>query len=264
MEPPVVDFDDVAPVVPTPSAAKTIGTLNIVFGALLLLWAVCSGAGLAMQPAMATWIEIQQNQARVQLEAARQQQIKSLTGQERAAKTAEDKAAIRAKRQALEAQPTPALPNMAHVMGQDDPRIWAYSLADIITTVILNVAMIVAGVGLLRFKDWGRRLGLWVALLKILALVGLYTTYIVVIVPMFSKRIGEVFEEMARLAPAGAAAGGPPLGAMGAMFGTMMAASAVFMMVAGAVYPAVVLWVLSRPGVREACSGQESVVELDE
>jgi hypothetical protein len=125
--------------------------------------------------------------------------------------------------------------------------------------MFFNVLMLISGVGLIRLREWGRKLAVWVAALKIVRLIVLYGIFIMVMVPIFVKLILDMFEEMAQSLPPGA--GRPPIAGMTTMFGTMFSVSAVAVMILGSIYPGIVLWLLTRPGVKAACNGRESLLE---
>ena len=80
-----------------------------------------------------------------------------------------------------------------------------------ITGLVVNIAMLTAGIGLVRRKLWGIRLGIWTALSKIARLLLLYTYFALVIVPPLAQTAGrfagEMFlqqqQAMGRPAPAG-------------------------------------------------------------
>src|SRR5215471_1940587 len=65
---------------PNPSAAKTIGVLNIVFGACLLLCGLCCGLYMTAVAAMGPMMAVQQQQVQQQMqqaaEAQRQAELK--------------------------------------------------------------------------------------------------------------------------------------------------------------------------------------------
>ena len=77
---------------------------------------------------------------------------------------------------------------MGDAMGMaQDPRIVRYTYVEGIAGIILNVLMVISGVALLRMADWGRRLALGVAWLKILRWVAIMVFTLVVIVPITER-----------------------------------------------------------------------------
>ena len=70
-----------------------------------------------------------------------------------------------------------------------------------------------------------------------------------------SRGAAEVVEQQQRaMGRPGVGGGPPPVKLLHWTYTIMMTAGAVGMIVVGSIYPAVSLWLLTRPGVREACS----------
>lgn len=250
---------DLPAVEPDPSIPKTLGLLNVIFAGLLLLCGGCMGANLIIQLAMMPVMQVQQEQVRVSMDAAHQNQIADLRRKEDAAKDPKEKAALQRRRQTLENQPPPKPPDLTKVGPFGSPQILAYSLTDVFTGLVLNVAMLVAGIGLLNFKEWGRQMGIWVAAIKLARLFLLYGYFIIAIVPTYSKQIMEMFQNVA---PAGA--GGPQpqqVAEMGSAMGVMMAVSTAGMIVLGAIYPVICLLLLPRASAKAACQGPVVLAE---
>ncbi|HEY4309044.1 MAG TPA: hypothetical protein VGN12_06295 [Pirellulales bacterium] len=254
---------DYPPPVPATTAHRLIGTLNILFASVMLLCGLCSGASLLMQVAMAPMTEGYQKQMQetiqAQIEKEHQKKIDELKDQENAAATAEEKARLVAEREALE-QKTPAEVPIADMMAAyRDPKLIGYLIADMTTGLFGNVFMLASGIGLLASKAWARRLGVWVAVFKIIRLVAVYGFAIVFVIPVFSQKMGEMLGQMTEQMQQKAAppAGGAPIPnmaqTMATFYGIAMSSGAVLMILFGAIYPAIVLWVLTRPRVKSAC-----------
>jgi hypothetical protein len=244
---------------PTPGVARTIGTLNIIFGIVLLLCGGCYGASMLWFSAMAPMVHGQQQQAQqqmqAQIDAARQQRIDALKKQEEETEDDEEWVRLHAERTKLEKQPQAAVdfPDPLRMYGLDDPRVMGYYVIDSLTGIALNIAMLISGVALVNLREWGRRLAIWIAAFKIVRLLALYGFYIAVIVPIISARMVEMFEQMNRtVQQAGGPAGAPPVAAMGAGVATAMAAGALFILGGGIIYPIVALILLTRAGVKAA------------
>src|SRR5262249_7718006 len=115
--------------------------------------------------------------------------------------------------------------------------------------------LLISGIGLVTVKEWGRKLGVCIAALKIARLLGLYGFSIIVIVPITTQRLIQMVEEMQQNFPPGQRANaGAPIADMAKVMGTMMTVSFVAMIVLGAIYPVVALVVLTRPSVKAACT----------
>jgi hypothetical protein len=261
--PPPAQEHDLAPpalsgVEPNPSAAKTIGVLNIVFGACLLLCGLCFGLYMTAAAAMGPMMAVQQQQVQQQMQQAaetqRQEELKELQKREKASKDEKEKAELQARQKALQVpQPVPKLPDMTQFMR--DARFQGYWLTDVGTGLLLNLVMLVTGIGLVGLKEWGRVTGLWVAALKILRLIVLYSFYALVIAPVMVQQFKAMMEEMTKAVPPGGKAPRPEeLGQMATVMGAMTTGTAIGMIILGAIYPVVVLIVLTRPRVKAACA----------
>ena len=100
---------------------------------------------------------------------------------------------------------------------------------------------------------------MWTAVLKVVRLTSSYSVFIVAIVPVVAKNLGEMVVQMAaqQQGPLPAGPGGMPAATM--LVRVYMVVYSVMgggMIVLGSVYPLVVLWLLTRPGVKSACSGE--------
>jgi len=96
---------------------------------------------------------------------------------------------------------------------------------------------------------------LWVAALKIVRLIALYSFYAVAVVPGLAEQFRAFFEEMARAAPPGPNGPAPQqLGMLATVVAVAMVVYAIFMILLGSVYPVVVLVLLTRPRVKAACA----------
>jgi hypothetical protein len=261
MQPSVPDGD--GPYLPIPeqrpktAIPKSIGVLNIIFGSILMLCGICTGLNMAMQSAMAPMFGQQQLQFQQLMEAERAKKLEDLKKLEDAAPNDQEKAALEGQRKALEAQPLPKMPDMAKFY--EDVSLPAYGIADAVSGLILNILMVVAGIGLLGFREWARQLGLWVAALKIVRLVALYGFFAIVVAPNISKAFSSMFQEtvegMGKGAPPGQRIPAPAeFAQMGMAMGVMMTAFAIGMIIFGAIYPIIVLILLSRSRVKVACT----------
>jgi hypothetical protein len=241
---------------PDKSTPWTIGLLNVIFGALLLIWGICSGLSFGMQSAMAPRMEQLQRQLQQAVEADRQAQLSRLKEREKGIQDEKEKAKLRAREKSLRAQPVPALPDTTRMFK--NPALLPYSLADTFSGLILNVLMVIAGLGLMSHQSWGRKLALWVAALKIIRLPILYGYFIKVIVPILEDGFAEMFKEMAESMPPTPGGPGPQqMQAMGTTIGILMRVFAIGMIVLGAIYPVIVLIALTRPRARAAFSREE-------
>jgi hypothetical protein len=240
---------------PNPGLAKTVGVLNIVFGALLMLCGICAGANLGLQSALSPMMAAQREQMQQTMRAGQQAQLKKLQDEIDATDDEEEKAALQAKLKVLQAQPVPVMPDTSKWMTA--PEMKVYVLADAITGSVLNLLMLISGVGLVALKEWARRLALWVASLKILRLAALYGYFAVAVAPVVAQQFREMMEEMSKAQPPGQKGFGPDqLAQVTTTIGMVMTGTAIAMIVLGSIYPLVQLVLLTRPGVRAACAGR--------
>jgi hypothetical protein len=200
-----------------------------------------------MEPMMAA----QKQQMQAQFEAQRAARIEELQDREKRAQTDKEKADIQAEIKAIQAEPVPKLPDISKL--SKDPNFQVYSLADALTGLISNVLLLIAGIGLVSLKDWGRVLGIWVLLIKIVLLVAMSIAFIVLIVPILAQVFGDFFEEMAKAGPQQRGAK-PPVQEIAAIYGTMLTVMAAGIMIIGVIIWAIMLFFVSRPGVKAACA----------
>ena len=248
------------------------GMMNLVFGILLLLM----GAGyLAIYIVMPTFQK--QTVAKVQEQQEiqkrnREAKLADLKKQEAVAKAKEDAAknkeetekaqeertTIVEERQTLERQVEPDFSAMTDLMGwnvMSDIRLAFYYFSEIILGMVLNVLMAIAGVGLLGLAEWGRRLAIGVAWLKVLRWVGMITVTLVFILPITVKKVDKAFTQLQNQAnaKAGGGAAGIPMVGMAQVTAIFGAVAVVFSAMVACIYPAISLWFLTRPPTRAAC-----------
>jgi Zn-dependent membrane protease YugP len=244
-------------VVPNPQVPRTFGILNIIFGILLLLFGAYSITMLVIGPRVQNAVITQMKEQQASKKAVRDAKIADLKKKEEAAKTKEDKETIADEREALESS---AEPDVSAIMGgamgiASNPRIVAYTYVEAAAGILLNVLMLIAGVGLVRMSDWGRRLALGVAWLKILRWIAIMVFTLVVIVPITSEASQKILQEIDKTAKSKAGGGGSPipLAFFSQFTAILTAVVAVASALFGSIYPALSLWFLTRPATRAAC-----------
>jgi hypothetical protein len=241
--------------VPKPAIPRTIGTLNIMFAVMLLLYGMCYGLTILVFPVTLSFPRMElglqtQAERRKTLDGWRansRAEIAKLREHEQAAQTETDRAELKEKRLDLEDQ-VELVEVIGHELlgglGIDDPLVFANTLTDLISGLVLNMMMLIAGVGLIRFRDRGRKLGLWVAGLKILRLVVVCSISAAVITPMTTKRTFDRVQKMVEVSARHAARhGNAPVPQekqfrMAKWQGAAGSALAVGMLVIGSIYPA--------------------------
>jgi hypothetical protein len=248
-------------VVPNPQVPRSFGIMNIVFGSLLLLVGAGYGCWYAIAPTFSKNMQIQMQAVQARIKAEHDAKIDELKKQEAAAKTKEEKDSLQAERVAFEQRPVVNLGPMSEISGMNpmaDWRLASYYFAEVGAGLVLNLLMIISGIALVGVTEWGRRLGMWVAWLKIFRWIAMIVAMMVLVLPAGL--------EMSRKAIAAAEAatkvqgGGTPIpmpfsefARVGAIFGAVFV---VFSAIIAVIYPAMLLWYLSRPAARAACMKQ--------
>jgi hypothetical protein len=259
-------------VVPNPQIPRTFGMMNLVFGILLLLM----GAGyLAIFIVMPKFQKQMVVSMKTEMEAgkkSREAKIADLKTKEAAAKAKQDaaktkedadkakeeKAEIVEERVALETHVEPDLSAMTDVMGWNvmgDLRLAIYYFSEVISGMVLNLLMVISGVALLGLAEWGRRLAIGVAWLKIARWVVMLIVTLVIIVPITTEKMDKVFQQVQAQASAksGATSGPTPMIGFGQLMAIMSAVAVVFSGLVASIYPGISLWFLTRPPTRAAC-----------
>jgi hypothetical protein len=257
------------PVSPRPGLPKTIGVVNLLLGGLLLL----CGAGY-----VATFVpflvrndpfQLDPNASQAAADEFRRGAIAELAQQENAARNKADKERLRAARNEIESK-------SGKLAGQVDfakinaglPWLSRYFWVDVVTGPILSIPMLVAGFGLVRLREWGRKLALWVAGLQLARIVVLSALLGLVAIPrvveaaaQFAKSdAGEAFirSEACLILGSDPHSRSPALS--GEDFARILAAigNGFTLLSLGfrAIYPVIVLVVLTRAGARAACAAR--------
>src|SRR5262249_19252553 len=157
----------------------------------ILMCGLCMGTWVASMPLFSRAMEQVQGQIEKQAEQARKGEMKALEAREAEAKTVEEKAEIAVRKKDLESRPKATIPGMMDYskMGFNDARSIAWSWAEVLSGLVLNVLMLVSGIGLLHWRPWARTLAVWTAVLKVVRLVALYSFFIVALVPPVAKNL---------------------------------------------------------------------------
>jgi hypothetical protein len=207
---------------PRPGVLKTLGICNIVFsvlGGLCILWSVYFLIAMA-----AIRVSPQPVQFQVQVKAQAQQAPKA---------------------------GVPVTATFNPFMGMNDPSLIRFSYVENGASILLNLLMFVTGIGLLNSKRWAARWWTVGACAKIAVVVVLWSYYIVAVAPTFSANMARYAEQMLAQQPAGRG-GAPNVAFLTRVYQIMNLIVAVGTMLIASIYPAISLWLLSRPGVKAA------------
>lgn len=237
---------------PKPQTTKTLGVMNIIFGSLLIMMFLLTAASLLVAPLMKPLVQNATAQATARIKAQRESELKQLEDRLAAAETEEVKAQIRADLEKKKAEPLPDPTGGAAmtIEGMNTPAVVIYNWTWVATGLAVNIALIVAGVGLIRLKESGRRLSVRVAWAKIALIAAFLFWELVFILPLVSKAMGPQLEQMRKafgqnsfmdkfLSPEG----------MRAYSIFVYCLTAIFSLA----YPIFMLVLATRPGVVAAC-----------
>ena len=228
---------------------KTLGILNLIFGVIFML----AGAGTAIQylvmPMFGEVMEAQQQQMTKAIELQQDSAVQKLLEEQKAAASEDEKAVIQTQIDQVQNQPTFTTPNMAGMMGMNDRRVIIWGVVNSLTGALLNLLMIISGVGLLLLRGWGRSLALWAAGLKIVRLIAGQSYYCFVCVPVRAESMMGFMDQVG--AQAGPSQAQPPV-EMGMMFAGRYWAQAVGFALFASIYPIVCLVLLTRSRVKAA------------
>jgi hypothetical protein len=247
----------VAPNFRTP---RLLGIFSVVFASELLIIGVFLCGYVALLPLLGSVIQSTQKQINARAEASKKADLDALAAREKAAKTEQEKIDVAVKRKEIESRPAAPFAGIMEMQNTTvgDPVFIRYSWVDVLTGMALNVLMLASGIGLLHWRPWARSLGVWTAAVKIVRLVLVYGFFIIAIVPPYSQRLGKaVVEMMASTQQMGGATGTPFASAdfLVRIYTVTYSALGLGFMFVGAIYPAILLWFLTRPSVKSACSG---------
>jgi len=188
------------------------------------------------------------------MEAERSKQLEKLEDSADNAATEEEAEEFRARHDELANQPIPQMPDVSNMIGMKSPGVLGAYIFDCLTGLILNVMMVVSGIGLLKYRAWARKMAVWVAGLKLLRLVIICGLTIGIIAPGVSEGLGEFVGEAAKMNPRGEQPQDLQVDQVKAVYSWSLIIWGVVLLVLGAIYPLVSMRVLTRPNVIRACT----------
>jgi hypothetical protein len=251
---------------PQPGLIKTIGVLNILVGAPLLLCGLGCLSLTAPVVSGKTPLRLEPAETQAFADAIRSERIRKLSARAQQA-GAEERDSIEKTISGLRRKP----PRVEDEL--DFPRVNAelgwlarYLKLELLTGPLLNALLVVSGFGLLLRQAWARRLGMVTAALKIIRLVGLAVLLVVLVLPhagaalaMLLKTdagrqiITQAIEEQQPSSPAQAPPPPKPAEVVAAARSFTIIFALAFVCV-GSIYPAIALIVLGTAGARAAVS----------
>lgn len=245
---------------PQPAIPKTLGILNVIFAVLLILFGLCIGGVTLLAPAFTQIAQKAQEDQKAQTEAQKVKQLKTLEDRAKDATTDEEKATIAKEREAVANSPAPVVPNFAQ--GTEilkDPRVLGFTVAQVVSGLVLHIVLLVAGVGLIRLTPWGRTLGRWWAGLQVVQLLILAAINFSLIVPIQQEAQAANIAELKKQAEGPNPPPGAAVGQQIAESSVKLApAIAAVQLIAGLTYPIICLVLLRGAGARAACAVRPS------
>lgn len=252
-----------------PGLAKTFGVLNALLGGLLFL---CGGGCLRAElPFLLdnNPLQVAAGQAEEVVEQMRRQLVIDLRASEGSTPAGPAREGIVKARTRIESQANDVASLDFAKVNADLPWVTRYLWADGLTGPPLNLALVAGGLGLAFRKNWGRVLSVWTAAAKVVRLTALAGLFAFAVVPHLGRTAREfarseligvivrgVFKAQEAVSP-GKHSVTLLLSAEETIRATQSACYGLAGLVLcfGAIYPVVLLIVLTRPSVRLACSG---------
>lgn len=224
---------------------KVLGILNILFALGLMGCNLCYNF-YGLVPSLLSSVTTLPQREAIEERAKATRDLEAVKDDERRAQDDEKKAELARRRKTLEARlaipPPPPVENSAW----RSPVLFAHFAADFVTGELVNVLMLIAGIGLLRLARWGRTMAVWVAALKIARLALLGLSMALLVAPIVTRGTAELeARDPAKPAPAATPQEAWQLGAAAAGWG-------IGLFLGGSIYPGLTIWMLGRPRVRAA------------
>lgn len=233
---------------PLPTLLTTVAVINILAGVVccpLNGFSVASPMIFGVVQEMLEGVEDQQLQAR-------QGQLDTLEEDIAAAETEDERLQLEKARQLALSQP-PVLRVSKMYSMYTEPRTAAWFIADGVTGLLGNILLLISGIGLLKRRPWGRKLGLGVAAYKLLMGVGSSLWYGFVVMPSMFENMGSF---------AGGAPGIPPPN-LGWSVYLIGAITSLLMFLYCAIYPVAVLVILNLESIRKVYTPQLPLGDFD-
>ena len=176
-----------------PNLIKTFGWLNIIFGGLLMVCMPCGSLYMVMIPDMLKWSQGLQEQAMRAQEVRREAALTELRKELGTAEDEQKKAEIRSRIIEVEGESAPVAvtgvdPGMIEAFAS--PVVRGHFLIDAATGVLVNLALLISGIGLVKLKPWAFALARGTAIVKILRIVLLAASSLFLVSPAMYEGLG--------------------------------------------------------------------------
>jgi hypothetical protein len=135
-----------------------------------------------------------------------------------------------------------------------DIRLAIYYCTELGAGMVLNLLMLVSGVGLLGLAEWGRRLAVGVAWAKIVRWVAITIATMVLVLPITTQKMQKTFDKVEQQTKTRGGGGAVfPMGSLAQFTVITGAITAIFESLVFSIYPGLTIWYLTRPPTRAAC-----------
>jgi hypothetical protein len=135
-------------------------------------------------------------------------------------------------------------------MGMQDRSFIRFSMAENGVGLIVDGLMLATGIGLLNRRRWAARGWGYLAWFRIVSVFLLWGYYIVAVAPAYSANLAKMVA--GQMTSQGVPAGRIPVDQLTRVYSVMNLIIAVMMMLITSIYPAISIWLLSKPGVKAA------------
>jgi uncharacterized membrane-anchored protein YitT (DUF2179 family) len=215
-------------VYPRPGVLKTLGILNIVFA---VLGAFCIGTSALVMFAV--------------LRTPAPEPVKE---------------EIKIQEVKVPGPGTPIVASFDPFTGMRDKNFIRFSIVDNVVGLIFGGLMFATGIGMINLKRWGARGWGYLAWVRIVSVVVIWGYFIVGVVPGYSEAMARNI--LSQMASQGAPANRlPPVAFLSQIYSITFLVGAIMAMLITSIYPAISIWLLSRPGVKAAIIDQRPFLE---
>ena len=167
----------------------------------MLICIPCVAGYFALIANLGPFMKMQNKEIQDRFDSRQKERLDALTAEAKKAETDEQKASIRERlaRVLTEAKPVIATPDFDVLMAEfKHPRVLTFYGVNFGTAMVLNLLMLISGFGLIRFREWGRRMSVGVAWVKLVRLVLVTAVSIVVIIPLTTRSMVDAMEKLGR------------------------------------------------------------------
>lgn len=236
------------PVIPDARTPRLYGRLTILIASTLLVFNLFSLGFYAASPVLRPLGDRLEKWGSRVVEEQTAKQLELLKKKAAAAKPA-DQAKLNAAVIRLQAQPFKINSMTFSLSTANTPQVRAYGIADAISGLVLNTAMLLGAIGLVSLKPSGYQTTWWVAWLKLLRIGLLGVLMMGWILPI---QLREMRAKLADALPAGAGGRMPAIVSPEGLAATTTS-SVIFFGLISMIYPILLIVQLRKARVRAAC-----------